>query len=212
MLTHADIWRGIDKLAERHGLSPSGLARKAGLDPTTFNPSKRASREGKRRWPSTESLAKILEATNTSLAEFVQLIEEAAPRASVGPQGRLRAIRFGEVQPARHFDASGFPTGEGWDEMAFPAIDDPQAWILELDRDLAPPCYREGDLLVISPNSTVRRGDRVLYCLHRRTLGVGLLLRRTINRTVLEAIGTSSERTFNNQELDWLARILWVSQ
>src|SRR6266508_2763061 len=50
MLQHADVWRGIDRLAAKHGLSASGLARRAGLDPTAFNPSKRITREGRPRW------------------------------------------------------------------------------------------------------------------------------------------------------------------
>lgn len=212
MLTHADIWRGIDRLAERHGLSPSGLARKAGLDPTTFNKSKRATREGKQRWPSTESLAKILEATNTSMAEFVQLIEEGTPSARVVSHGRLRAMRFSELRPSEHFDASGFPVGAGWDEIEFPKIEDAHSYIVELDRDLALPCYRAGDLLVVAPSSTVRRGDRVLFSLRRQGLGVGILERRTANRTALKTFADAPEQVFDNQELDWLARIIWVSQ
>ena len=65
MFTHAEVWRGIDRLAKQHGLTASGLARKAGLDPTTFNPSKRITKQAKPRWPSNESLAKILNATGT---------------------------------------------------------------------------------------------------------------------------------------------------
>ncbi len=52
MLKHADIWRAIDRLAQKHGMSASGLARRSGLDPTTFNKSKRITKEGKQRWPS----------------------------------------------------------------------------------------------------------------------------------------------------------------
>ena len=78
MLTHAQIWRAVDALAERHGLSPSGLAKRAGLDPTSFNKSKRGDASGKLRWPSTESISKILAATGTSLADFVTLIGDAA--------------------------------------------------------------------------------------------------------------------------------------
>ena len=63
-LTHKQIWDGIDGLATRHSLSPSGLAKLAGLDPTTFNKSKRAD-AGKLRWPSTESIAKVLHATGS---------------------------------------------------------------------------------------------------------------------------------------------------
>ena len=47
--------------------SASGLAKRAGLDPTSFNKSKRVTGEGRPRWPSTESLAKVLEATGASL-------------------------------------------------------------------------------------------------------------------------------------------------
>ena len=47
MLTHAQIWTALDRLAARAGLSPSGLAKKAGLDPTTFNKSKRITPDGR---------------------------------------------------------------------------------------------------------------------------------------------------------------------
>src|ERR1700750_3063168 len=80
MLTHPQIWRAIDALAARHGMSPSGLARLAGLDPTTFNKSKRGAANGKLRWPSTESLAKVLSATGASLDEFVALVSETGQR------------------------------------------------------------------------------------------------------------------------------------
>ena len=78
-LTHAGVWRGIDRLAEKHGMSASALARRAGLDPTTFNKSKRTMREGKPRWPSTETIAKVLEATGETFAEFVVLTGSAGP-------------------------------------------------------------------------------------------------------------------------------------
>lgn len=71
MFTHSEIWDAIDRLAQDNGYSPSGLAKKAGLDPTTFNKSKRISADGKPRWPSTESIAKILTVTNTKLADFL---------------------------------------------------------------------------------------------------------------------------------------------
>src|ERR1700692_3475755 len=73
-LTHEQIWGALDRLAERAGLSASGLAKKSGLDPTTFNKSKRVTADGRERWPSTESVAKALGATNSSIDAFVQLI------------------------------------------------------------------------------------------------------------------------------------------
>ena len=81
MLTHNQIWTAIDRLAARAKLTPSGLAKKAGLDPTTFNKSKRVTPEGRPRWPSTESVAKALQATNTKFDIFVTLITDGGKPA-----------------------------------------------------------------------------------------------------------------------------------
>ncbi|MDB5514085.1 MAG: putative phage repressor, partial [Tardiphaga sp.] len=78
MLTHDQIWTALDRLAERAGLSPSGLAKKSGLDPTTFNKSKRITSDGRERWPSTESVSKALAATGSGLSSFVQFIDDSA--------------------------------------------------------------------------------------------------------------------------------------
>lgn len=77
MLTHAQVWYAVDKLAEQNGYSTSGLAKRAGLDPTTFNKSKRFSDGTKERWPSTESIAKILNVTGTEFIAFAKLASEA---------------------------------------------------------------------------------------------------------------------------------------
>jgi phage repressor protein C with HTH and peptisase S24 domain len=91
MLRHSQIWRALDRLAEKHKLSASGLARRAGLDPTAFNKSKRHSPTGKPRWPSTESVAKCLAATGESLGGFVALLEERP--AAKGKRRRRAAKR-----------------------------------------------------------------------------------------------------------------------
>jgi len=75
MFTHSDIWRAIDQLAKSKGYSPSGLAKKAGLDPTSFNKSKRVSPDGKPRWPSTESISKILIATGLTMADLSGFVQ-----------------------------------------------------------------------------------------------------------------------------------------
>src|SRR6201999_3084295 len=108
MLTHAQIWAAIDRLAARAGLSASGLAKRAGLDPTTFNKSKRITRQGRERWPSTESVAKSLAATGVSLDEFVGLISE---HASEAPR-KLPVLSFAQATGAGHFDPRGQPTGK----------------------------------------------------------------------------------------------------
>jgi phage repressor protein C with HTH and peptisase S24 domain len=85
MLTHSQIWAAIDRLAGRAGLSPSGLAKKAGLDPTTFNKSKRVTPDGRARWPSTESVSKALAATATPVEHFVALIDGSRAHVAIDP-------------------------------------------------------------------------------------------------------------------------------
>ena len=100
MLTHAQIWSAIDRLAARAGLSPSGLAKKAGLDPTTFNKSKRITPEGRARWPSTESVSKSLAATGATIEQFVALnVYELAKFAAEGRKAAVNDIvgRYNEI-------------------------------------------------------------------------------------------------------------------
>lgn len=86
MFTHEEIWRAIERLAEKNGLSTSGLAKKAGLDATTFNRSKRISPEGKPRWPSTESVSRILSATDTDTGQFFNLLHEGGENRAWTPK------------------------------------------------------------------------------------------------------------------------------
>jgi phage repressor protein C with HTH and peptisase S24 domain len=122
MLTHDQIWTALDRLAERAGLSPSGLAKRSGLDPTTFNKSKRITADGRERWPSTESVSKALASTNSSIDSFVQLIGDSARTASSVP-----LLGLAQAAGSGHFDDGGLPAGKGWDEVALPAVHDEHA-------------------------------------------------------------------------------------
>src|ERR1700687_607310 len=108
MLTHEQIWTALDRLAERGGLSPSGLAKRSGLDPTPFNKSKRITPDGRERWPSTESVAKALAATNASIDTFVQLIGDTARTVQSVP-----LLGFAQAGSSGYFDDNGFPAGKG---------------------------------------------------------------------------------------------------
>src|SRR5580698_136963 len=106
-MNHGQIWRALDAVGARKGLTPSGLARLAGLDPTTFNKSKREGPDGKPRWPSTESVARALTATETSFDEFAALLagSPAAAGRAIPIVGLARAGADG------FFDDAGFPVG-----------------------------------------------------------------------------------------------------
>jgi phage repressor protein C with HTH and peptisase S24 domain len=213
MFTHDQVWHGIDRLARERGLSASGLARRAGLDPTTFNPSKRVTKQSKPRWPSTESLAKILSATETSLDDFVALMADrpldAAPLAS----HRLRCIGADQAARRELFDESGFPTGQAWDEIDFPSLDDPHAYALEVRGDDFLPTYRDGDLLIVSPVAGIRRRDRVMLKSRGGVIHAGTLLRRTAQRIEIAPFAEEMEsQVVPVKDVAWLARIVWVSQ
>jgi phage repressor protein C with HTH and peptisase S24 domain len=212
MLTHTAIWRGVDLLAERNRLSASGLAKRAGLDPTTFNKSKRTTKQGKSRWPSTESISKILEATRTSMADFVGLIDEGSEGAAP-PVRRLRCLSLSQMEREQAIDAAGFPQAGPWEDIEFPAIGDDSAYAIELDRDVTPPVLRAGDMLIVSPRSSVRRHDRILVRLKTGEVEIGVLMRRTAQRLALgHFCRPDEERSVDASALAWVARILWISQ
>jgi phage repressor protein C with HTH and peptisase S24 domain len=208
MLTHGQIWTALDRLAERSGLSPSGLAKRSGLDPTTFNKSKRITPDGHERWPSTESVAKALAATNNSIDTFVQLIGDTARTVQSVP-----LLGFAQAGAGGYFDDSGFPTGKGWDEAALPSVNDEHAYALEISGDQMKPAYRDGDVIVVSPGTPIRRGDRVVMKTKAGEVMVKELKRRTAKTLELQSLNPNNvDRTLAAADVEWIARIVWASQ
>ena len=216
-LTHHQIWTALDRLAERSDLSPSGLAKKSGLDPTTFNKSKRITPDGRARWPSTESIAKIIEATGSSVDEFLGLIPDGrTPR----PDDRLPVQRasvpmlgFAQAGAGGFFDDAGFPAGHGWDLVELPAETRDGAYALQVQGDSMLPLYRDGDVLIVEPTAPVRRGDRVVVKTTGGEVMAKVLTRRTVEKLELLSINPAHPpRTIAAAELEWIARIVWASQ
>lgn len=211
MLTHKQIWSAIDALAARHKLSASGLARQAGLDPTTFNKSKRGTPEGKLRWPSTESIAKILAATGASLEEFVALVTERS--LSLPPVRLVPLVGLAQAGSNGYFDDAGFPAGAGWDEIPFPELGDEHAYALEISGDSMLPVYRDGDRIVVSPAAAPRRGDRVVVKTLAGEVLAKQLHRLTAQRVELKSLNPAYEdRAFGVSEIAFIHRIIWASQ
>ena len=207
-LTHAQIWNALDKLAARSKLSPSGLAKRSGLDPTTFNKSKRITPDGRARWPSTESVAKALQATGVSVESFVSLIVDTSASAQAVP-----LIGFAEAGQGGYFDDGGFPVGKGWDEIAFPKVNDDHAYALEISGDSMMPAYRDGDVIIVSPAAPVRRGDRVVVKTKKDEVIVKELKRQTAKSVELKSLNANhADRTLSMDDVVWIARIVWASQ
>lgn len=215
-LSHGEIWRAIDALAERFDMSPSAMARMAGLDPTSFNRSKRGSAQagGHARWPSTESLAKLLEATGVNFSEFAALTEQAPVRAP-GKRG-APLIGLAQAGQAGFFDEAGMPVGTGWDEVAAPDLDE-GLFALEVSGDSLAPVYRDGDRLLVSPTAAPRKGDRVVARTNAGEVLVCELGRVTARTIEMVGLGRSGDqagddRLLSRDEVAWIARIVWVSQ
>ena len=210
MLSHAQVWGAIDTLASRYGMTASGLARKAGLDATTFNKSKRQTPDGRQRWPSTESIAKVLEATGASIDEFMGFLDS---RDRSGGRRTVPLIGLAQADAGGFFDDGGFPTGGGWDEVAFPEVPDPNAYALEISGESMMPLYRDGDIVIVSPNASVRRGDRVVLKTREGEVLAKELKRRTENIIELKSLNPEHpDRTIPLDKVAWLARIIWSSQ
>src|SRR6267378_5167873 len=198
MLTHEHIWTALDRLAER-----------SGLDPTTFNKSKRVTPDGRERWPSTESVSKALAATNSSIDTFVQLIGDTARTVQSVP-----LLGFAQAGAGGYFDDGGFPAGKGWDdEVGLPSVNDEHAYALEISGDQMKPTYRDGDIIVVSPGTPIRRGDRVVVKTTGGEVMVKELKRRTAKTLELQSLNPNHvDRTLAANEVEWIARIVWASQ
>lgn len=222
MWNHDSVWGAIDALAARHGLSASGLAKRAGLDPTAFNKSKRHGGDGRPRWPSTESISKILTATGETLVEFVAQAGSRAKRLPGAPTGldlALGAMRpvpllgFAQAGAGGFFDDGGFPAGQGWDEVTLPGFADEGAYALKVTGDSMMPAYRDGDTLIVSPSARIDRGDRVVVKTAAGEVMAKILKRRTEAQIELASLNPDhSDRVVPAREVEWVARILWASQ
>ncbi|MCZ4344450.1 helix-turn-helix transcriptional regulator [Devosia sp. J2-20] len=213
MLSHRAIWDGIDALARRHGHSVSALAKLAGLDATAFNVSKRVSKDGRERWPSTESISKILEATGESFDTFLSGAGAFMQLNDNVPNRTVPLLGLAQAGSGGFFDSAGFPAGQGWDEISLPTPQEGGIYALEVHGDSMEPLYREGDRIVVSPTEQVRRGDRVVVKTRDGEVMAKILARQTGRQIELHSLNPAYEpRIFDLVEVEWIARIIWASQ
>lgn len=221
MLSHEQIWNAIDRLAERHALTPSGLARRAGLDPTSFNKSKRLSQDGRLRWPSTESIAKVLDATGASMEQFLSFLRPLTGIGGVSghapslSNGSIPLLGFAQAGAGGFFDDSGFPAGQGWDMVEFPAAPGQKGGVyaLEVQGESMLPLYRDGDILIVEPGAQIRRNDRVVVKTREGEVMAKVLLRQSAKSIELLSLNPDHpNRSFDLADVEWIARIIWASQ
>ena len=216
MLSHDKIWQAIDRLATLFGYSPSGLAKQAGLDPTSFNKSKRFAPDGKPRWPSTESISRVLAATGATMSDFIALVDDDISSPAEETAFTIPVIGFAQAGKHGFFDEDGYPVGDSWDEVHFPQINkvsDNRIYALKINGDSMEPLYRKDDVLIISPHAKIKRGDRVVV-----KTSSGEIMAKHLSRQNAGGIELDSLNPAHNtirvpaNDIAWMGRILWVSQ
>lgn len=213
MFTHQDIWTGIDRLASSHGYSASGLAIKAGLDPTSFNKSKRISPDGKLRWPSTESLAKVLAATGATVSDLADLIDSDIEAST---NTGIPVIGFAQAGDAGYFDEEGYPKGDAWDVVELPMMNVNTAdtiFALKVNGNSMEPLYRKNDVLIVDPSDKIRKNDRIIVKTSDGEVMAKELKKKTSESLTLMSLnGDYEDRNFSLNDIVWMAKIVWVSQ
>lgn len=206
-MEYEQVWDAVDKLAKLHGLSPSGLAKKAGLDATTFNKSKRMRHDGKKRWPSLDSINKILEACNISFEQFYQLIDEdLTPK----PNG-IPFVTYSDLSTHASIKTSKLIT-EKWDKVQFPDSS-VNLYAINLDTADFEPLYRKGSTLVATKDLEVRKGDRVIVLLHNKNPLIKEFKHRTTSTIVFgDILNPSQETQVKINDIRLINRIVWAEQ
>lgn len=211
MLSHKQVWNAIDTIAERYGYSASGLAKKSGLDPTSFNPSKRNGPDGRPRWPTMESISRLIQASGSTVDEFAELL--TGKKGQPPKRRQIPLLGLAKAGKGGFFDDSGFPDGNGWDEIDVPGVTDQNAYALEITGDSMMPVYREGDIIILSPAATVRKGDRVVARLSDGQVMAKIMQRQTSKTLELASFNPNhATKILDMKDVDWLARIMWASQ
>jgi phage repressor protein C with HTH and peptisase S24 domain len=211
MLSHKQVWNAIDVIAERYGYSASGLAKKSGLDPTSFNPSKRNGPDGRPRWPTMESISRLLQASGATVEEFSDLL--TGRKGQPPKRKQIPLLGFARAGKGGYFDDSGFPAGNGWDEIDVPGVTDQNAYALEITGDSMMPVYREGDTIIVSPAATIRKGDRVVVRTVDGQVMAKIMQRQTSKTLELASFNPNhATKVMDMKDVDWVARIMWASQ
>jgi phage repressor protein C with HTH and peptisase S24 domain len=130
------------------------------------------------------------------------------------PPGKsVPLISFTEAGASGRFDDNGFPSGEGWEAIAFPAVEDTHAYALEIAGDSLLPMYRDGTRIVVSPAVPLRRGDRVIVKTRSGEVLLRELRRKTAKTLELKSLNREeAESMLAAEDVLWVARIVWASQ
>lgn len=207
-MKYEQVWDAVDKLARAHGLSPSGLAKKAGLDATTFNKSKRIRPDGKKRWPSLDSINKILDACNVTFEQFYSLIDEGLMPEMMNAVPYINYSRLGSEKEIR----DNRLVTDGWKRMHFPDASS-NLYAIDIDVSDFEPFFKNGSAIIVAKNSEIRKNDRIVVILKNGDILIKEFVHRTPSTLVLcDLADFRKEMNVNLVDIELINRILWAGQ
>lgn len=207
MFTHQEIWDAIDRLAMNKDLSTSALAKKAGLDATTFNKSKRITASGKLRWPSTESISKILFVTGVSFHEFVDLTENEKLQPTYNKDS---LPYFRDIKSIEEFILSG--GGDTKQNYNLLPEKSQKTVCFEITNSSLEPDYKKGQLLILDFDTDYSKDDIILVCNHDKKLFTHKIIQETVETFYTTTLENKNQNEISKKDCLWHAKILWYSQ
>jgi len=207
-MKYNQIWLAVDKLAKLNNLSTSGLAKKAGLDSTSFNKSKRIRKDGQQRWPSMESINKILTVCNCDFEDFYKLgtSEEPVIKRNITPFCNIT-----ELAEENRLNEKGIVNIKKWSEINFPEIDSGYIAV-EINNNNYAPLYKDGDVIIVNTKCEIRKSDRVIVKNKNNNTNILEFIRRTSDSVEFKSINSDKITTIKLFDIEWIKRIIWASQ
>ena len=75
------------------------------------------------------------------------------------------------------------------------------------------PVFRDGDTVIISPATSIRRGDRIVIKTSYGEVMAKILLRQSTERIELKSMNQVHEDySLDYENVSWMSRIFWASQ
>ena len=119
-------------------------------------------------------------------------------------------ITMKDAHKKKVFDDNGIPIAKAWDKFSFPDLGDEKAFAIEISNDAAAPAFRSGHVVVVSPNAELRKGDPVVLKMPDGCQ-VLKLSRQTARKVEFKPFNTSHDDVvLQRDEVEWMARIVWV--
>ena len=153
---------------------------------------------------STESLSRVLQAMNSDMPDFTSLLHSdnecpAVPRVPVSGLAQAGQAGF--------FDDAGYSVSAGWYTIDFPNLGDADAHALEVCGESMEPVYREGYIVIVSPNTSILPGDRVVANTARDKI-----LTKELVKTSMSEVRLASINAVHTEIVLLRAKVVWISR